>query len=138
MSQLEGLDFIREKVRQRDNHTCQSCKKQWKLGQRRLDVHHLDLKMESRKRYAYDSKHLDKLITLCHKCHLNLPHIRAKLGSSRFDPKALAKRKRVYELKQNRYTFKEIGQLFGVTKQRIHQMYKIYIEKDIHTPAIDQ
>ena len=39
---LEGIDFIREKVRARDGYRCQESGKQWEPGQRRLDVHHLD------------------------------------------------------------------------------------------------
>jgi 5-methylcytosine-specific restriction endonuclease McrA len=74
MKPLEGLDFIREKVRVRDNHTCQNCLKKWEPGMRRFDIHHLETEMESVKSYNYDKDNQDKLITLCHKCHLTLPH----------------------------------------------------------------
>ena len=37
---LSGRDRTREKVRIRDNYTCQGCGKKWQKGQRRLDVHH--------------------------------------------------------------------------------------------------
>ncbi len=71
---FEGLDYIREQVRIRDKRACQFCKRQWKDGDRRFDVHHIDLRMESKRNYAYDAANQDKLITLCHRCHLNLHH----------------------------------------------------------------
>jgi 5-methylcytosine-specific restriction endonuclease McrA len=66
-----GRDFIREKIRARDNYTCQSCGRVWKQNERRFDVHHIDC--DNLKTYQYDnlSKEADNLITLCHKCHLN-------------------------------------------------------------------
>src|ERR1044072_9184001 len=69
---LEGLDLVRERVRQRDLYTCQNFFKVWLPGTRRFDVHHLDEAMESVKNYRYDNNNLDKMITYCHKCHLNL------------------------------------------------------------------
>ncbi len=77
-----GLDFIREKVRIRDNYTCQKCKKVWVSGQRRFDVHHLETEMESIKSYSYDKANQGKLITYCHKCHLSLPHNRKKMSKA--------------------------------------------------------
>lgn len=65
-------DRIRELVRIRDNHTCQKCGKKWIVGKRRLDVHHLD--EDNKKTRACDKiEDMDNMITLCHKCHLNLP-----------------------------------------------------------------
>ena len=79
MKALQGIDSIREKVRERDNYTCQKCGKKWQIGMRRLDVHHLDLQMESKRVYSYDVQNQDKMITYCHKCHLNEPHIKEKM-----------------------------------------------------------
>ena len=87
---LQGRDCIRELIRMRDNHTCQECKKKWIKGTRRFDVHHLDEKCESwdnsynGKRikgmmYQNDKQNMDRMITLCHKCHLNLPNVREKM-----------------------------------------------------------
>ncbi len=71
-----GRDRMRELVRMRDNHTCQKCRKVWKKGERRFDVHHISKRMDGKGRkhgvIRYDKKHMDKLVTLCHKCHLNL------------------------------------------------------------------
>jgi len=67
---LSGRDYIREKIRIRDKHTCQICKKKWRKG-RRFDIHHKDC--DKKKTRGYDSlKNEDNLITLCHKCHMNL------------------------------------------------------------------
>lgn len=74
-----GIDFIREIVRTRDNHRCQKCFKKWIQGTRKFDVHHLDIKMESTRNINYDRKNIDKMITYCHKCHLNIHTVRNKM-----------------------------------------------------------
>lgn len=79
LKKLKGLDSLREKVRIRDNHTCQKCSKQWEEGMRRFDVHHLIPEEESNKSYVM-SKDMSKLITYCHKCHLNLHTVRKKIS----------------------------------------------------------
>jgi len=89
---LSGLDLLREKIRKRDNYMCQCglgivvcaehdnipCGKIWNGEERRLDVHHLDEDFENMRNYNFDKANQDRLITLCHKCHLNLPHQREK------------------------------------------------------------
>jgi len=77
---LEGNDYLRELVRIRDNYTCQKCGKVWKEGQRRFDVHHLNLLESQTEAMKYENnKDLSQLITLCHKCHLNLSEHRNKM-----------------------------------------------------------
>lgn len=69
-------DRVKELVRIRDKRTCQECKLKWKYGMRRLDVHHLDENKQStsrlRMQHKWDFENMDRLITLCHKCHFNL------------------------------------------------------------------
>ena len=81
-NKLSGTDYLAELVRKRDNWTCQICGKVWEEGQRRFDVHHTDEKDENRHTYA-NYKKFDKMITLCHRCHLNLEHIRKKMSKKR-------------------------------------------------------
>src|SRR3990167_5702741 len=76
-------DRVRELVRLRDEHTCQCCSKKWERGQRRFDVHHIDEKMEGllhKLPVSYDRNNMDKLITYCHRCHLNLDHLIKKFS----------------------------------------------------------
>lgn len=79
-------DKIREWVRVRDKHTCQICLKVWKPGQRRFDVHHEEEHMEGQSKEKgitrYDLANMDKMVTLCHKCHLNLDVVRRKMLKS--------------------------------------------------------
>ena len=77
-----GLDFIRDIVRKRDSDICQKCLKKWIKGKRKLDVHHLDIKMEGTRDLKYDRENLDKMITLCHRCHLNLHTVREKMRNA--------------------------------------------------------
>ena len=72
---IQGKDRTRMVVRARDNFKCRSCgkkrtPKQAKRYKKRLfDVHHLN-GICGKKSKSYDSiKNIDKLITICHKCH---------------------------------------------------------------------
>jgi Zn finger protein HypA/HybF involved in hydrogenase expression len=62
---------IRAFVRERDNYTCQQCKKEWQEGERAFHVHHTDAEFENTVNHEYESENMDKLITLCPKCHMN-------------------------------------------------------------------
>ena len=123
MLQLEGLDLIREKVRIRDNRTCQKCGKKWKPGTRRLDVHHLNLKMESVRSYKYDRTHMHELITLCHKCHLGLPHHRKKMSEAITPTTIQVKRAwKIFNLRSRGHTLEHIGSIFNITRERVRQI----------------
>ena len=82
--QLEGRDFLRESVRMRDDYICQLCGKVWVHGTRRFDVHHTNEKIEGNKGRKYrHNKNISNMITLCHKCHLNLPEVKKKMTKKR-------------------------------------------------------
>ena len=72
----DSIQREREFVRIRDNHTCQECGLKWIDGQKRLDVHHIEEEMygksNDRMIHIYDRHNKDKLITLCHRCHIRL------------------------------------------------------------------
>lgn len=77
---LGGVDNLREKARIRDCQTCQLCGKVWKVDERKFDVHHTDVIIEGNLGRKYrNNKDLTKMITLCHKCHMNLPSVREKM-----------------------------------------------------------
>lgn len=86
---IKGRDRTREIVRIRDGHRCQNkeCSKQWVIGQRKFDVHHLNGACGKMTR-KYDSiKDISGMITLCHGCHFNHPeHSQVK---KRLDKKAM-------------------------------------------------
>jgi hypothetical protein len=77
---LQGADFTREIIRRRDNYTCQICGRVWQEGQRRFDVHHIDCDPSKTKQYDNLEKEKNNMITLCHKCHLNIPEHREKMA----------------------------------------------------------
>ena len=82
---LEGRDFLKEVIRRRDNYTCQTCGRVWKKGERRLDVHHLDEDLEGENGLKYENcKCFDRMITLCHKCHLRLDNIKRKMSITQY------------------------------------------------------
>ena len=77
---LGGVHLLREKKRKEDKYTCQLCGKVWKEGKRRLDVHHLDEELEGKEGLKYKNcKDFSRIITLCHRCHLNLESVRNKM-----------------------------------------------------------
>ncbi len=57
---LKWTNQLKEKIRKRDNHTCQCCGK--KDIKKKLDVHHID--------YDKKNNNEDNLITLCRSCHI--------------------------------------------------------------------
>ena len=75
---MGGRDFLAEIVRNRDNYTCQICGKIWHEGERRLDTHHLDRNKEN-DHSCENYKNFDEMITLCHRCHLNLDQVRSSM-----------------------------------------------------------
>lgn len=68
------VDKARQLIRFRDQNTCQECQRRWSEGERKFDVHHLDEQMIGRSNdlgiHKYDLQNPDKLVTLCHKCHI--------------------------------------------------------------------
>jgi len=80
---LGGIELLCELVRIRDNHTCQICGKVWHKGMRKFDVHHCDPVLEAKENKTIDDYKGVELITLCHKCHLNLLQIREKMNRGR-------------------------------------------------------
>ena len=71
LRRLTGRGYTRELVRIRDGHQCKKCGKSWKKGEKKFEVHHLEIKKGNSKKY---DRILDigKLITLCRVCHLKI------------------------------------------------------------------
>lgn len=77
---LSGRDKTREMVRIKNGHKCELCKKKWKLGMRRFDIHHAQNDLCGKKSKGYDRvTEMEGLQVLCHKCHLNLHSVRRKM-----------------------------------------------------------
>jgi hypothetical protein len=71
---LQGRDFIRERIRALDKYKCRLCGREWKVGERRFDVHHLEKGIGNERSYSYSAKEIKKLITLDHTCHTSIIH----------------------------------------------------------------
>lgn len=71
-----GSVKVRALVRGRDRQKCVLCGKEWKKGKRVFDVHHMDAELEGKGIFTPDM--IPRLITLCHRCHITLPHVRKK------------------------------------------------------------
>lgn len=90
---------------ERDNYQCRDC------GTRegRLVVHHID---ESRKLgLAHMNNSLDNLVTVCKSCHAHRHH-------------QIISRAEVIKLRETGITFQEIANKLGLTRQRVHQIYR--------------
>lgn len=69
-------------ARARDKWTCQKCKRIWKMGERRFDIHHLNGECGKRSRTYDRVKDIAGLITYCHRCHLNEDSVKLKMRLS--------------------------------------------------------
>lgn len=125
----KGREHTRSLVRIRDKNTCQICFKKWKLGQRKFDVHHLNGQCGKKSR-GYDKvAEIDGLVTLCHKCHVSLDSVREKMkeGYLKNNEAIVAENRKRYafiiEMRKRRLTYKAIGEMVGVSRQRIQQIY---------------
>lgn len=79
---LGGRDWTRELIRARDGYKCRKCGQKWIEGMRRFDIHHLDNDSEKSRKYETYDEIKDNSITLCHRCHMNLPSTKKKMKSS--------------------------------------------------------
>lgn len=108
----EGRDRTRELVRVRDNHKCQSCRRKWKLGERRFDIHHLR-GMCGKKSRGYDrARDLKKLITFCHSCHM-------KKHAKNTGRKDVLKIDEVLAFRKEGLSFDAIGRIKGVSQNAV-------------------
>lgn len=87
LREATGRDYVRMKVRIRDNFTCQVCgdvrtpEETFHTGARLFDIHHLH-GMCGKNSRGYDRlSDIDKLITVCHRCHFNHPEHSQNLKS---------------------------------------------------------
>lgn len=77
-----GFRATRDAVRKRDNNTCQSCGAT-QSGKRRLDVHHLNPEDEGKDGAFKEHHDMDQMVTLCRKCHMNLPEVRRRMSEGK-------------------------------------------------------
>lgn len=126
LNTLQGRDRTREIVRIRDNHICQDCGKVWVKG-RRFDIHHLNGLCGKRSK-AYDKvSDIKGLVTLCHKCHYNRPEHKCMNREWKGRVVDLNKYEDIKKMRQQRYTLREIGEKYGVSRERIRQILLIKV-----------
>ena len=75
---LTGRDYARELIRIKKGRMCAKCKKKWKYGERRFDIHHLQGNCGVKTK-QYDRVDDIGLKVLCHACHLGLHSVRKKM-----------------------------------------------------------
>lgn len=96
------------KCLERDKYTCQVCGKK-----DRILVHHKD---NSRKT-GHMNNRLDNLITLCHHCH-------AKEHGFNEGIRKEERNQAIMELITSGLSYAEVGNLFGISRQRVEEVYK--------------
>ena len=101
---FHSFNFLKQKILKRDKYKCISCYRVFSRKIRSLLViHHIN-------ENNLDNSE-DNLITLCRKCH-------AKRHEQ------IIERPEIILLREKNMTFEEIGKIFGLSRQRIHQIYK--------------
>ncbi len=105
------------KAMARDGYKCSKCSK--KPPEVRLHIHHLDKNgHESKSFNGEENNQLNNLITLCTRCHAYTHYVEFKMNPNVGMMK---------EMKKQGLTYQEIGDEFGLSRQRIHQLLKGYI-----------
>lgn len=102
----------RLRCKERDGFTCQLCG-----STLNLHAHHVD--NEGKHKTPNPNNELDNLITLCHSCHIKMHY----LVNDRWED--------IKALHQEGLTLQTIGDIYGVSRQRIHQILKLEIAKEI-------
>ena len=72
LNRFEGMDYSREILRLMKGNICEGCKKEWKLGMRRFDIHHGQLCGQRSRKYDRVADVLQYKV-FCHRCHFNQP-----------------------------------------------------------------
>lgn len=125
---LYGREWSRELARIRDKHTCKDCGRVWKKGKRRFDTHHINGKCGKLSRKYDRISSIGGLITLCHRCHFNRPEhsVKKKGWGNRLSKVSPKEYSNIRKLRDQRLTLKEIGGIYGVTRERIRQILLIH------------
>ncbi len=97
---------ISESLR-RANYQCEICT----TNSRKLYIHHKDNLGESKAKHPNNGR--SNLLVVCAPCHMRLH----KIG-------VFPEVKVINRLRSQGHTFEQIGEVFGVSRQRIHQLFQ--------------
>jgi hypothetical protein len=75
-----GRDFLKQKVRKRDNYTCRHCGKKWRTGLRNFIVHHINGGPWRENLKYKNCKNMDEQITVCYRCHMDIHKIMRRIS----------------------------------------------------------
>ena len=75
-----GYKSTLEAVRKRDKNTCRLCGRKQQKTERQFDVHHLNSDDEGLDKAFKKTHDMEEMVTLCRKCHMNLPVVREKMS----------------------------------------------------------
>ena len=115
----EGWIQKRKEALERDNYTCQVC------GGKATEVHHIDGTGSNRPEKERNNN-LDNLLSVCHKCHIQLDLKRFENGFNKGEWHEKKERnKKIYWIYKNtKMSQTKISKIFGVTRQRVYQIIK--------------
>jgi len=97
--------LLLQNVLERDNHTCQKCG-----SKDNLDIHHKDGKSYHKVKGEVNHD-LTNLITLCHKCHM-------QIHCQKADPNRLI----AYYEKYPHMSYAALGRVFKISRERVRQI----------------
>lgn len=127
---ITGRDLVREKVRQRDDYTCQDCgsirtpKSCIKFNKKNFDVHHINGLCGKRTK-GYDRlSEMSGLITLCHKCHYNRHDKSDSL--KKMATKNITRDKKIVSLISGGLKQKDVAVKYDMSHQRVSQIFQKY------------
>lgn len=112
---LSGRDRAREIIRIRAGRQCDKCKRYWKPGTRRLDVHHLSGLCGKKSRSYDSSKDRSKYRVLHHACHMSIH--RHSTGPVKLKGVALST---IAEFILAGMSYDAVAKKYGVSQAAIH------------------
>lgn len=117
----KGWSIIRLKVLARDDCICQKCYEEAR------EVHHKDGTGSNRPEKDKNNS-MDNLITVCHRCHMQL-----EVGRRVFNNKNWVedkeRNKKIIELSK-KYSQVKISKMYGITRQRVNQILNNWAKKE--------
>jgi 5-methylcytosine-specific restriction endonuclease McrA len=120
---LEGRDFLREKIRERDGHECQECGEVWEDGMRRFDVHHVGSIRKSSENRKYKNHNPKRLVTICHRCHMNDEDSKKAMRGAKRPFLKEKNRKTLVQLIKKGVPRTDIAKRFGVSAAAVNQCF---------------
>jgi 5-methylcytosine-specific restriction endonuclease McrA len=113
----EATKKLKKLVKKRDGNHCCICSKD-----KRLHIHHKDSNIKNNS--------IDNLMTVCVLCHKAIHSVFPTGKKKKSMEQAKKRREEIHILIENGKTYREVGELYEISPQRVHGIIKKHLELD--------